>query len=629
MTMQIIDDTSSYFSNEEQQSDENYSNEEQVQKPTSLSVKNLTLKVDKGLTIIKNVSFNIKESEMVFIIGPTGSGKSTLLNLLGRHILPSNTDSSSILVHGRPLSSGNLRQICYLKQDASIVFKGVLRDELEFYALMSPTPGLSAYERVNQLALDLEIEHMLDRKMDIDEARFSSGELKRIQLCSALLQGGSILLLDEVTSGLDPDNIQSVMKILVSVRDKYKMTIIATLHQVQFDDIKNWDRFMIMSSGSIIAGGVVGKDEDTTKNLLKSVVNHDLLCEPGMDKIKFLIYEELVVLASHITLAQSIFLGEKYSNSYVINHEDVFFIEPALRESLPIYKQICALLKRGLLSELIRVYHVVDLLQLCFEMGVQLLFFKGLLSNSDGLSGSFYTHIGPLYSMNISCAYRGAFTAFYGEYRNYPTIRNHILTKLYSRSAYIIYHLLTTFIVGIIWPIIYFTLAMWIQGAPWNSGAIVSGLVGLLFTYLSGQLVGIFSAMVATTFIKGISLMVVLNWLQLMPSGSFHNVDTMPENMRWLTDISYLYYTTATTIVGVTGLAVEYTCNGVKCTDEEVYWGPSTLGYNLSYTEYALFSLLWYLSGITLVVVTFYASKRYRPKKFEGLWATVHNLFCY
>jgi len=439
------------------------------------------------------------------------------------------------------------------------------------------------------------------------------------------LEGGSILLLDEVTSGLDPDSIAAVVRILVTVRDKYNVTIIATLHQIQYEDVKDWDRFFIMSHGTLIGKGRVGGNENEMLTKLRSTISNELISECKIDDLYLSEYEEMVVLASLITATQCIELKGVDSDTYDNLHTAVPGYEPALRKTLPLYTQIYLLFKRGFLLELRRVNHVVDLLQLCFEMGVQLLFYKGLLSKRDGPSGTFYDHIGPLYTMNIACAYRGAFTALYGEYRTYKTTRNHILTKLYSRSAYIIYHLITTFIVGLIWPIMYYTLAMWIQGAPWNNGAIISGLIGIVLTYLCGQLVGVFSAMVTTTFVKGISLMVVLNWFQLMPSGSFHNADIVPGNMRWLSYISYLYFTTAATIYGVTDIAVEYTCNGSICEEDEIYWGPSTLGYNMSYSEYVLYSLLWYLGGLIIVVVAFYTSKRYRPKRFKGVMSSLFS----
>jgi len=157
-------------------------------KVVAVQVNNLTLKNEDGLQIIENISFSVDEGEMVFIIGPTGSGKTTLLNLLGRQIIASNENKPSIFFYGQPLSMDNLRHVCYLKQDVSMAFKGVLRKELEFYASMSPIHGLNAYDRVNDVAHDLEIEHILDRKMDIEDTRISSGELKRVQLCTALLR---------------------------------------------------------------------------------------------------------------------------------------------------------------------------------------------------------------------------------------------------------------------------------------------------------------------------------------------------------------------------------------------------------------------------------------------------------
>eukprot|EP00915_Cephaloidophora_sp_WS-2016_P005445 GHVH01007235.1.p1 GENE.GHVH01007235.1~~GHVH01007235.1.p1 ORF type:complete len:362 (+),score=33.32 GHVH01007235.1:719-1804(+) len=276
-------------------------------------------------------------------------------------------------------------------------------------------------------------------------------------------------------------------------------------------------------------------------------------------------------------------------------------------------QQLWLLLEWGLYKEFKRVYQFVDLLQLTFELSIQLIFYYQLLENKDGPSGAFWDDIGPLFTMNIMCLYRGSFTAMYGEHSNRPVVKQDLLSNAYSRSAYITFRMITTFLVGLPWPVVYYLLAMLIQGGPFTGGRILSGMIGLMISYSCGQLTGLISSLSTRSFNKSVNIAVVLNWFQLMPSGSFHNADTLATGLKWMPYCTFLYYAQAMTLVGVTDLAMEYTCDGSPCDADEIFWGVKMMGYNGTFGFYLACGLAYYCTASILTIIAFFLSKSYQP----------------
>lgn len=194
---------------------------------------------------LKGVSFEIREAELIVVLGPSGSGKSTMLNILGGI---ETATSGTVLYDGKPLDWSDQDAIAmYRRKHIGFVF--------QFYNLL---PGLTALENI-QLSGEL-AEDPLDAKKLIEEVgladrashfpnRLSGGEQQRIAIARALCKNPDILLCDEPTGALDSKTGIQVLKLLHDFCRRYKKTVILITHNRSIAEIS--DRTFFVRDGLI------------------------------------------------------------------------------------------------------------------------------------------------------------------------------------------------------------------------------------------------------------------------------------------------------------------------------------------------------------------------------------------
>jgi branched-chain amino acid transport system ATP-binding protein len=208
-----------------------------------------------GITAIKEVSFNIQKGEIVGLVGPNGAGKSTLLNSIsGLYAL----DSGSIIFDGKNITHSSPDKICKL---------GVAKT----FQLVHCFPELSALQNVMVGALFGNFEKtpvkdaMTKAKKKLDYVGFPDDkadtlvknlnviELKKVQLARALATDPKLLLLDEVTTGLNPKESDEAIKLIQHMRDD-GITILIVEHVMRV--IMNVsDKIVVLHHGEKIAEG--------------------------------------------------------------------------------------------------------------------------------------------------------------------------------------------------------------------------------------------------------------------------------------------------------------------------------------------------------------------------------------
>ena len=195
--------------------------------------------------ILRNISFNVRDAEIFVINGPSGSGKSTLLRCLNRLIEP---DGGEIYLDGVnvfDLDPLELRRRIGLVSQIPAMFDGTVQDNL-LYGPMFHNIRLTRDDLINILELVGLDENFLDRKA-ID---LSVGEQQRVAIARALTLKPKVLLMDEPTSHLDPENTRIIEKLILSLRDKLKMTFIIVSHDVE-QSKRLADRIAFLENGEI------------------------------------------------------------------------------------------------------------------------------------------------------------------------------------------------------------------------------------------------------------------------------------------------------------------------------------------------------------------------------------------
>ncbi len=206
-----------------------------------------------ALQVLKDVSVNVDEHHVVCLIGASGSGKSTLLrciNLLER------VDAGRIAVDGQELTNGKI-DVNALRRKIGIVFQAFnLFPHMTVLQNVTLAPkkarGLGASDARGQ-ALDLLNRIGLADKADEYPDRLSGGQQQRVAIARALAMGPKLMLLDEITSALDPQLVADVLNLVRELAD-FGMTMVIATHEMSFAK-EVADRVCFLDAGVICEEG--------------------------------------------------------------------------------------------------------------------------------------------------------------------------------------------------------------------------------------------------------------------------------------------------------------------------------------------------------------------------------------
>lgn len=215
----------------------------------SFSARHLTVTVDGGKQILKDVTFGVPEKSLIGVIGPSGSGKSTLLKALTGY---RPADQGDVLYDNRNL----YKQFAELRQRIGLVPQDdILHKELKVstalkYAAKLRFPGDTAESeraaRIDEVLRELKLDIHKDKKI----TALSGGQRKRVSVALELLTKPSLIFLDEPTSGLDPGMDRDVMQLLRGLADDGRTVLVVT-HSVA--ELAICDKLLVMAPGGSVA----------------------------------------------------------------------------------------------------------------------------------------------------------------------------------------------------------------------------------------------------------------------------------------------------------------------------------------------------------------------------------------
>ncbi|POX38421.1 ABC transporter ATP-binding protein [Streptomyces sp. Ru73] len=215
----------------------------------SFSARHLTVTVDGGKQILRDVSFGVPEKSLIAVIGPSGSGKSTLLKALTGY-RPAN--QGDVLYDNRNLYKqfAELRQRIGLVPQDDILHKELTVQKALRYAAKLRFPGDTAEAereaRIDEVLHELKLHVHKEKKV----SSLSGGQRKRVSVALELLTKPSLIFLDEPTSGLDPGMDRDVMKLLRDLADDGRTVLVVT-HSVA--ELALCDKLLVMAPGGGVA----------------------------------------------------------------------------------------------------------------------------------------------------------------------------------------------------------------------------------------------------------------------------------------------------------------------------------------------------------------------------------------
>ena len=220
------------------------------------SIKVINLKKSYGSKeAVKNINFEIKENEIVGLLGPNGSGKTTTIGMILGLLKPS---SGEVLINGLKIEKYRydiLQKINFISPYIELPKKLTVKQNLIVYGKLYSVKNLK--EKIDYLVNKLRLENLLNRVT----GELSSGQKNRISLAKAIINDPTVLLLDEPTASLDPEIGDFVRTFLENYKKENKVSILLASHNM--DEVTRLcSSIMMMKNGSII-------DEGKPKDLIK------------------------------------------------------------------------------------------------------------------------------------------------------------------------------------------------------------------------------------------------------------------------------------------------------------------------------------------------------------------------
>ena len=240
-----------------------------------IEIKNL-YKSFGDVKAVQDLSFCVKEGELFAFLGVNGAGKSTTINIICGQLAK---DSGMVIIDGSTLES----DVAGTKTKLGVVFQNSVLDQalsvkenLRSRAALYGITGEDFCKRLDELSKMLSFEDLLKRTV----GKLSGGQRRRIDIARALLHRPKILILDEPTTGLDPQTRQIIWKVIDNLRKNENMTVFLTTHYME--EAADADYVVILDSGKLVASGtplelknqytgdfitLYGVEEETVKTL--------------------------------------------------------------------------------------------------------------------------------------------------------------------------------------------------------------------------------------------------------------------------------------------------------------------------------------------------------------------------
>ncbi len=228
--------------------------------------------------VLNGVSFEVRQNEVLTIIGRSGCGKSVMLKHLLGLISP---DSGNIYVDGQELSSLNSKELHMVRRKFAMVFQGAaLFDSLNVYENVS--------FGIRRVQPDKEESWIRDKVMEVlsiigledtahkNPSELSGGMRKRVGVARAVAMDPEILLYDEPTTGLDPVLSRVMDDMIISVSERLKITTIVVTHDM-VSVLNVADRVVMLHEGQIIDGGTPAELRHTNNPILADFFRSSVL----------------------------------------------------------------------------------------------------------------------------------------------------------------------------------------------------------------------------------------------------------------------------------------------------------------------------------------------------------------
>ena len=229
-----------------------------------------------SIKAVKDLSFIVKEGELFAFLGANGAGKSTTINIICSQL---SKDSGDVIIDGKSIDNDahNTKTKLGVVFQSSVLDSALsVYDNLKFRAALYGIFAEEFEKRLKQLAKMLCFEDLLNRRV----GKLSGGQRRRVDIARALIHNPKILILDEPTTGLDPQTRKTLWTVISDLRKSQNLTVFLTTHYME--EAADADYVVILNSGEIAASGTPHELKNT---YTKDYVTLYGICENDVKKI--------------------------------------------------------------------------------------------------------------------------------------------------------------------------------------------------------------------------------------------------------------------------------------------------------------------------------------------------------
>lgn len=222
-----------------------------INKTNSLLIATNLVKKYKKRIVVKGVSLEIKQGEIVGLLGPNGAGKTTTFYMIVGMISPNAGEVilDNKLITTKPMYKRSHLGISYLPQEASIFRKMSVENNIMSILELQPLKRKERKERLEQLLEDFHITHIRKSKGYM----LSGGERRRCEIARTIASNPKFILLDEPFAGIDPIAVEDIMNMVRQLKKK-GIGVLITDHNVH-ETLSITDRAYILIDGNIYISG--------------------------------------------------------------------------------------------------------------------------------------------------------------------------------------------------------------------------------------------------------------------------------------------------------------------------------------------------------------------------------------
>jgi lipopolysaccharide export system ATP-binding protein len=209
------------------------------------------VKTYKERTVVKGVSLEVNQGEIVGLLGPNGAGKTTSFYMIVGLIKPS---SGKVYLDGEDITTNPMyvraqKGIGYLAQEASVFRKLSVEDNIKAVLEMTKLSKIEQKDKLEELLNEFSLQHIRTTRGDL----LSGGERRRTEIARALAVNPKFILLDEPFAGVDPIAVEDIQSIVYQLKKK-NIGILITDHNVQ-ETLSITDRAYLLFEGNILKAG--------------------------------------------------------------------------------------------------------------------------------------------------------------------------------------------------------------------------------------------------------------------------------------------------------------------------------------------------------------------------------------